>query len=92
MGHVFRPKSGDARYTLSEQEAFLALTLFVNQFYARAGDDLPTLMADISIEEDGGTLDPAAWADWLECVRATGEDPNAQPDTWKALGLPTVVR
>jgi hypothetical protein len=54
---------------LSEQEAFRAMTLFLGQFYERAGDDLTTLMADISIEPDGGTLDPAAWEDWLTCVR-----------------------
>jgi hypothetical protein len=35
------------------------MALFLEQFYNRAGDDLATLMADITIESDGGTLDPA---------------------------------
>jgi hypothetical protein len=34
----------------------------------RAGDDLVTLLADITIESDGDTLDPAAWDDWVRCV------------------------
>jgi len=54
---------------LSERETFEALTPFLNQYYERAGDDLVTLMADITIESDGGTLDPAAWDDWIRCVR-----------------------
>ena len=54
---------------LSEREAFEALTLFLSQYYERAGDDMATLMADITIQSDGGTLDPAAWDDWLRCVR-----------------------
>ena len=45
------------------------MTLFLRQYYERAGDDLATLLADISIERDGGTLDPAAWDDWMRCVR-----------------------
>jgi hypothetical protein len=57
-------------YELSETEAFQAMRLFLAQFYRRAGDDLATLMADVSIEADGGPLDPAAWEDWMACVRA----------------------
>ncbi len=63
-------------YELTEKQAFEAMTRFLNQYYARAGDDLVTLMADIEIEADGGTLDPAAWDDWMQCVRAVaGETP-----------------
>ena len=56
-------------YELDERQAFRAMTLFLRQYYERAGDDLATLLADISIERDGGTLDPAAWDDWMRCVR-----------------------
>ena len=56
-------------YGLSETEAFEAMTLFLAQFYEHAGNDLETLLADISREADGGTLDPAAWDDWMACVR-----------------------
>jgi hypothetical protein len=56
-------------YQLTEQEAFRAMTFFLEQFYSRAGDDFVTLLVDIGIEADGGTHDPAAWTDWMDCVR-----------------------
>ncbi len=31
--------------------------------------DLITLLGDTEIEADGGPTDPAAWDDWLACVR-----------------------
>jgi hypothetical protein len=55
---------------LTDREAFEAMTRFLTEYYERAGDDLATLLADIGIEADGQTLDPAAWDDWLRCVRA----------------------
>jgi hypothetical protein len=57
-------------YALSEHEAFRAMTLFLTQYYERAGDDLATLLADIGIEANGQTLDPAACDDWVRCVHA----------------------
>ena len=39
-------------------EAVVAMRLFLEQYYARAGNDLETLIADISIESDGQPLDP----------------------------------
>ena len=56
------------------------MTLFVAQFYSRAGDDLATMAADITVEADGDTLDPAAWIDWLECVKAA-KGQAAEADT-----------
>jgi hypothetical protein len=57
-------------YELSEREAFAAMTRFLGEFYERAGNDMETLLADVNIEKDGMTLDPAAWEDWMRCVRA----------------------
>lgn len=57
-------------YQLDEHEAFRAMSAFLHQFAERAGDDLLTLLSDISIDSDGGTFDPAAWHDWLACVQA----------------------
>ena len=54
---------------LNEREAFQAMTLFLNRSAERAGDDLLTLLADITLRPDGGPFDPAAWEDWLACVR-----------------------
>ena len=57
-------------HKLDEHEAFRAMTMFLTQFAERAGDDLLTLMSDITIGPDGGTFDPAAWNDWMRCVEA----------------------
>ena len=56
-------------YELSEREAFETMTRFLTAFYEEAGNDMETLLADITIEADGGTLDPAAWDNWMRCVR-----------------------
>ena len=57
-------------YALDEHEAFRAMGLFVRQFGDRAGDDLLTLLGDIQLLGDGMPNDPAAWTDWLDCVRS----------------------
>jgi hypothetical protein len=75
------PDAGEAHmseYALDEREAFLVMSRFVWQFANRAGDDLLTLLGDISLREDGGPTDPAAWTDWMACVRSVvdgTEDP-----------------
>ena len=55
-------------YRMDERTAFEAMSLFLNQFAQRAGDDLLTLLSDITLDEDGNTFDPAAWHDWIQCV------------------------
>jgi hypothetical protein len=67
-------------YQLSEQEAFRAMTLFLDHFYDQAGDDMETLTADISISADGRTLDPAAWNDWMRCIQAVKAEAAPQAD------------
>jgi hypothetical protein len=54
---------------LTERQALVAMRLFLEHFYAHAGNDMETLIADITLEPDGEPLDPAAWDDWLMCVR-----------------------
>lgn len=54
---------------MNDKEAFAAMSPFLAQYYRRAGNDMETLIADIALEADGQPLDPAAWDDWLECVR-----------------------
>lgn len=69
-----------SQYAMDEREAFVAMSRFLWQFANRAGDDLLTLLGDIGTEADGGTTDPAAWDDWLACVRSVvdaPEDPTA---------------
>lgn len=53
-----------------KQKAFAAMTRFLTEFYERAGNDMETLLADVTIEKDGMTLDPAAWEDGMRSVRA----------------------
>ena len=55
-------------YQLDEHEAFHAMSLFLRQFADRAGDDMLTLLSDISLDADGKTFDPAAWDDWMRSV------------------------
>jgi hypothetical protein len=52
---------------LDPSQAFAVMSLFVTDFASRAGDDLLTLIGDIS-EWEGATMDPAAMEDWLLCV------------------------
>lgn len=54
---------------LTNIEAFAVMRCYLEEFCARAGNDMETLIADITIEEDGRPLDPAAWSDWESCVR-----------------------
>jgi hypothetical protein len=54
---------------MNEREAFDVMSKFLWQFANRAGDELFNLLGDISIEADGQPTDPAAWTDWMECVR-----------------------
>lgn len=55
-------------FALDENEAFRAMTLFLWRYFEEAGNDVATLLADISLEPDGRPLDPAAWDDWLESI------------------------
>jgi hypothetical protein len=56
--------------TISLKEAFWAMSDFVWRFGQRAGDDLLTLIGDVSMRDDkfGGPFDQAAWSDWLDSV------------------------
>jgi hypothetical protein len=69
---------------MDEREAFFAMSQFLWQFANRAGDDLMTLLGDIAIDADGDTNDPAAWDDWMECVRAVKEG-GAGPQSASAV-------
>ncbi len=61
-------------YLLNEKQALRAMIHFVDQFADRAGDDLATLVGDIYLDDHGHTFDPAAWDDWLDCVKRVVEE------------------
>jgi hypothetical protein len=42
--------------------------------HGKDGAQMATLLADIHIETDGGTGDPAAWDDWVDCIRRVKQD------------------
>jgi hypothetical protein len=55
--------------TLSSEQAYAAMFLFLAQHYERTQeDDVGALLSDLQIMADGGSADPAALADWQECV------------------------
>ena len=58
---------------MSERQAFIAMKLFLERFYGHAGNDMETVIADITLEADGRPLDPAAWSDWIRCVEEAKE-------------------
>lgn len=66
-------------YSMNEREAFAAMSLFLNQFAQRAGDDLLTLLSDISLDNGGNTFDPAAWDDWVRCVALVVDEKPPEP-------------
>ena len=46
------------------------MVLFLEEFYNRTqSDDVGGLLGDLILLEDGSTADPAAWYDWVECVK-----------------------
>lgn len=54
---------------LTLKEAFVAMRLFLEEYYQRtSSDDVGSLLGDLDFLDDGGTADPAAWEDWIECV------------------------
>lgn len=75
------PPPNPSAESLSAGEAFAAMTLFIHQFADRAGDDLLTLMGDISLWR-GTTTDPAAWEDWLAGVAQVKERGLSGPQPW----------
>lgn len=72
----------DEQVMLTPRQAFEAMSRFLWQFYERTKPgDMVTLLTDITIEDDGMTTDPAAWDDWLHCVREVrGGGPSSSGD------------
>ncbi len=59
---------------LSKIEAYSAMFVYLEEVFARTqSDDLGALLGGMSLLADGGTADPAAWADWEAAVRRVVE-------------------
>jgi hypothetical protein len=61
---------------ISERQGFVAMRLFLEHFYDHAGNDMATLLTDLSLLSDGGPTDPAAWEDWLDAVEQARSAPE----------------
>ncbi len=54
---------------LTVKEAYLAMFEYLEQLYFRTNsDDLGGFLGGMTMEEDGDTMDSAAWNDWLKAV------------------------
>jgi hypothetical protein len=60
---------------LSGEQAFQAMSRFLERYYERAGGrgELAAVLSDIQTMPDGRPADPAAWEDWLDAVRVVLE-------------------
>jgi hypothetical protein len=60
---------------LTNEQAFKSMVVFLEACYARTElDYVSGLLGDLMRRKDGGTADPAAWADYLESVRKARAD------------------
>jgi hypothetical protein len=56
--------------TLSEQEAYAAMFVFLeNRYKLMDSDDLGALLGSMSLLPSGGTVDPAIWEEWLAAIK-----------------------
>ena len=55
--------------SLSKLEAYAAMYAFLEDYYHRTQSaEVGSLLGGMSLLADGGTMDPAAWADWEAAV------------------------
>ena len=55
---------------LTEIQAFKAMIIFLDDYYDRTqSDEIGAILGGLQIVGDGMPADPAAWDDWLKCVR-----------------------
>jgi hypothetical protein len=61
--------------SMTSREAYAAMFVFLEEVYKRTHSaDIGVLLGGMSLLTDGGTVDPAAWADWEAAVRRVRED------------------
>lgn len=55
---------------LTYLEAFKVMNCFLEKYYKQtSSEDIGSLLGEMQILEDGKTADPAAWEDWINCIR-----------------------
>ena len=59
----------EEQVNLSARQAYGAMLIFLKRAYGMThSDDLAGLLGGWQFSSDGGTMDPAAWNDWLAAV------------------------
>lgn len=61
----------DARFTLTEREAYNAMLHFLEAYFERGGrqaDEIAILLGGAQMNSDGLPMDPAFWQDWLRAI------------------------
>ena len=62
---------------ITSEQAYLAMFEYLVELFRRANsDELGSLLGGMSYLDDGQTADPAAWMDWLKCVKKVLGDRN----------------
>ena len=62
---------------LSSLEAFKSMVCFLEKYFEQtSSDDVGSLLGELQLLKDGGTADPAAWSDWLDCVKRIKSIPS----------------
>lgn len=55
---------------MTNQEAYIAMIYFLEQFYERTGsDDVGGLLGDMILTGNEETMDPALWDDWIHAIK-----------------------
>ena len=91
MSTPFRLRPGPSEFSLTEQQAYLALDLFLAQIVARGDLRAGEVSSWVNTTADGESVDPAMWHDFLQCVRAAlGLPLSDSGDTFAALGAPLI--
>ncbi len=61
---------------LNAEESFKAMYFFLDNYYQQKYFDyLGGVLGELSISQDGRTMDPAAGLDWLECLEEAVKEP-----------------
>ncbi len=60
--------------TITTEQAYNAMYAYFSRLYERTkNDQVGSMLSDLSLVRTGGTADPAAIYDWLECVNEVRE-------------------
>ena len=69
---------------MSDLQAFYAMRLFLTKYYEETqSDDVGSLLSELQFfKEEKQTADPAAWAEWIECINQllTEKNKTFEPD------------